>query len=370
MTNRTKDRIKTIFRHLKGKDITAGAILLANTAGEEPGFFYATGISSGVFEASYAAIFADGTGTAIVPRLEAAIAEKELPANISLESYSTAAEFEARLATALRREKNIGLNYDCLRMRTLERFKKLLPGSKLADASKAISQARLTKDENEIAYIKRACGISQQALKALLESNTLRPDASEAQVAASLDYEMAQRGGRAAFSTIVAFGANSAVPHHTPTARRLKRGDLALIDFGAAYKRYCADMTRTFVCGRPNQIQTAMHSTVLSAQKAALGKMRVGASAETIHKAALASVDATEFRGKFIHSTGHSLGLEVHDGASLSNAAFPLGAGMVFTVEPGVYIKGVGGARVEDDVLIGKTGPVMLTTADRGLMQI
>ncbi|MFH1107282.1 MAG: Xaa-Pro peptidase family protein [Candidatus Micrarchaeota archaeon] len=366
----TKQRIRRIFGKAGLAGITPDSILFANSAGEEQNFFYSTGIGGGVFEASYCAVFPDGGGTAIVPALERAIAERELPPNINLECYSDNSGFEAALKKALAGKKSIGLNFDYLKMGAYRRITGLLGPRKFADVSEAVRAARLVKEPAEISLIREACRISEEALSAVLEGRGVRKGTTETQLAARLDYEMSSRGGQPAFHTIVAFGANSAEPHHTPGNRRLKAGDIVLADFGARRKRYCSDTTRVMSCGRPGARIREMHEAVLEARRRALGAATPGGDAAAVHDAARDAIDARGFTGKFIHSTGHALGLEVHDGPGFSSHHFRLEKGMVFTVEPGIYVRGTGGIRIEDDIVIGGPKPRILTRFPREIIEI
>jgi Xaa-Pro dipeptidase len=182
-----------------------------------------------------------------------------------------------------------------------------------------------------------------------------------------------QRNGAAgpSFRTIVGSGPNSAEPHYTAGSRRLERGDLVVIDFGAQWEMYCSDITRTISIGKPSAGQRRMHETVARAQRAALAKMRTGARGKSVDAAARRLIDGTEYKGRFTHGLGHSIGLAVHDGGSLNPSSETiLRPNMVFTNEPGVYVPGTGGVRIEDDVLITSSGPRVLTTAPRDLLEL
>jgi len=141
-----------------------------------------------------------------------------------------------------------------------------------------------------------------------------------------------------------------------------------LFDFGALYKRYVSDITRTYVVGDIEEKQRRMYETVLEAQEAALDMIEAGIKGEDVHNAAAEVIDSTEFEGKFMHGLGHSIGLSVHDGSGLSPSVdITLEPGMVFTVEPGIYLPGYGGVRIEDDIVVKEEGYEMLTSADKEL---
>ena len=191
---------------------------------------------------------------------------------------------------------------------------------------------------------------------------------SETEAAAELNYRMMRSGAsHAAFNSTVAYGAKSAEPHYSPSpARRLRKGNLALFDFGATYRRYVSDITRTFICGSPSKRQTEMYDTVLKAQEAAIAAIHDGVSGAAVDEAARDIIDNSRFSGRFIHSTGHGLGISVHDPGSISSANdMTLKKDMVLTVEPGIYISRFGGVRIEDDILVTRNGCKVLTSCSK-----
>lgn len=232
-----------------------------------------------------------------------------------------------------------------------------------------VENLRMCKDPQELAAMEKAATI---AVKALAETLALvRPGLCEIEIAAELDYRMARLGSQGqAFDTIVASGPNSALPHAEPGARKLQEGDFLLIDFGARWDGYCCDITRTFALGEPSQQQLAMYDAVLAAQLAAVKVVRAGVSAADVDAAARKVLDAAEVEGEFNHSTGHGLGLEVHEGPRLyGNSEETLRAGMVVTVEPGLYLQGWGGVRIEDDVVVSEGEPRCLVGLPKDKLQ-
>jgi len=195
---------------------------------------------------------------------------------------------------------------------------------------------------------------------------------TETAAAAELNHMMMKLGATTtAFTTNASFGPGTAEPHYTPAARKLRKGQLALFDFGAQYMRYAADITRTFVCSKPNEKQVEMHQVVLEAQLAAIEAIHGGAHGKQVDAAARDIVERSAFKGKFIHGTGHGLGVSVHDpGGIRMSKDMILKPGMVMTVEPGVYISGFGGVRIEDDVLVTKNGCKVLTRAPKDLIRL
>jgi Xaa-Pro dipeptidase len=180
-------------------------------------------------------------------------------------------------------------------------------------------------------------------------------------MAAEINYLIQKEGASPAFDTIVAFGKNSSQPHYLTGNEKLEEGDIALMDFGACYKRYRSDVTRTFIYGEDEE-KKEMYDTVAKAQKIGIEMMKEGMMTVDIYKTAKEFIDKTKFKGKFIHALGHSIGLEVHDGGSIAlSSEIELKEGMIFTVEPGIYVPRAGGVRIEDDVLVKKGRAEILT---------
>jgi Xaa-Pro aminopeptidase len=229
---------------------------------------------------------------------------------------------------------------------------------------------RVVKDDCEIEALRRACAISQDALAALLPEVT--PGLTETQVAARLEYLMREHGAEApAFETIVAAGENSAVPHHAPTARALAAGDLLKIDFGARVAGYHADMTRTFVLGPAAAWQSELHALVDAAAAAGRAALAAGASVPEVDDAARSVITAAGQGEHFGHGLGHGVGLEIHEAPLIGYASTGiLAAGTPVTVEPGVYLPGRGGVRIEDTLVVRPGGAESLTTAPRDLVEL
>lgn len=220
-------------------------------------------------------------------------------------------------------------------------------------------EIRAVKDERETEFIRRACSIADGALEKMLPS--VKEGVSESELVAELEYLMTRGGADGpSFPTMVLFGAKSASPHAVPSHdAKLRTGDLILIDFGAKYEGYCSDTTRTFVFGKASSVQKARYDRVLTSQKAGVAAVRAGVRA--------AEVDAVsrgmlEGEGCFKYALGHGVGLEIHELPMLRGSSDTvLKSGMVLTVEPGLYIPGRGGIRIEDTVLVTDGGREILT---------
>jgi Xaa-Pro aminopeptidase len=245
---------------------------------------------------------------------------------------------------------------------TLEAYDVLraaVPDVHLAPVARLVELLRAVKDAEELAHIRSACRISEAALQAVLAA-PLR-GRTEREVARELDQRMADGGAAGpAFDTIVAAGPASALPHHEPDSRVLEPGDLVVIDFGARVEGYASDMTRTvFVSGPgehggPAAWQSELHAHVLAAQSAARAALVPGESSDEGNRLARKSFAAVGLEDRFVHGLGHGVGLEVHERPLLGvGPAVPLETGMVLAVEPGLYLPGRGGVRVEDLFLVG-----------------
>jgi len=362
-----RDRVKRIFRNAAdGLDL----IVFLNSVDPhiDMSFFYATGLTDGLFEGCAAWLAPDGSCKVTTSALEEEAGKKS---GLPLHVFRTRDEGDRLLVEALKGHRKIGVNASELTHAGFARLRVRAPKSaRFVDVSSAVTKARLVKDAKEIELIRRACEIASRSFQELLPS--IQAGVRESDIAAELVYRMQRNGATgAAFRTIVGSGPNGAEPHYTAGPRKLVRGDLVVIDFGAHYSMYHSDVTRTVVVGRAPDKARRMYDTVARAQEAALEKMRPGVRGKAVDAAARTLIDRTEYKGRFIHGLGHSLGLAVHDGGALNPSSdIVLKAGMVFTNEPGVYVPGYGGVRIEDDVLIGRNGPEVLSTAPRTLLEL
>ncbi len=200
----------------------------------------------------------------------------------------------------------------------------------------------------------------------------LKPGVMENEVAAEIEYQMRKLGASGpAFETIVAFGERSALPHARPTAKRLRKNELVVLDLGAILAHYCSDITRTVYVGRAPVRVKSWYKAVLEAQSAAIAAVRAGASCGDVDAAARQVLAGCKLDRHFTHSTGHGLGLEVHENPRLAGGQKArLESGFVVTVEPGVYMAGVGGIRIEDDVAVHSNNTEVLTRIPRDLIEL
>lgn len=230
---------------------------------------------------------------------------------------------------------------------------------RLKTVAGVIETVRSCKDGSEIAAIKKAAQIAAKALEKTL--GYIRAGITENELAGMLNFQIRKLGAANSFDTIVAFGPNASRPHHRPTQRKLKRRDTVLIDFGVKYEVYCCDITRCFAVGGPTILYKKVYDAVQKAQTAAIKMIKPGADITSIDAVAR-DVIRKNALPVYGHGTGHGLGLEIHELPYLkAKGKDELKAGQVITVEPGVYIPGKLGIRIEDDILVTKTGCQILT---------
>ena len=240
--------------------------------------------------------------------------------------------------------------------------------------NRVVEEARLIKDASEVATLRDAAARLGPVAQTVFASVAAGP--SEREVAGVLEAAMRQAGfERLAFDTIVASGPHSALPHYRAGDRRLAAGDLVVLDFGGVLDGYCSDLTRTVAIGSPSSEARRLYAAVQAAQQAAIAAVRPGVETSAVDAAARNVLQEHGLGDAFGHGTGHGLGLDIHEEPRITwprpdVPAVPLQAGMVFTVEPGAYVPGFGGVRIEDDVLVTETGCEVLTSVPRELLTL
>lgn len=269
----------------------------------------------------------------------------------------------------------LGIEEDNITLGTWDKLQKAL-GQDLADRtervflSQKLAELRYVKTSDEISCIEEAEAIGDRAFAKLLPH--LRAGMTEKQVAAHLEYLMKEEGAEGfSFETIAASGFHSAMPHAVPTDKPLELGDFLTMDFGCLYKGYCSDMTRTVVIGRAGERQRGVYQTVLDAQQAALEGIRPGMTGKEVDALARDVIKERGYGEYFGHSLGHSVGLEIHESPCFSEKEKTvIRPGMVITVEPGIYIEGFGGVRIEDVVIVTEQGCRDITHSEKKLIEI
>jgi Xaa-Pro aminopeptidase len=233
-----------------------------------------------------------------------------------------------------------------------------------------VEALREIKSPAELQAIRDAAKLGSEVMAEAI--SLIRPGVSELDLAAEIDYKMRRKGASGpSFETLVASGPRSALIHGTPTEKRLQKKELVVLDLGVILRHYCSDLTRTVFIGRaPSEIKR-WYKAVEQAQQAALETVRAGVEAGQVDRAARLVLDRSRLGAYFLHSTGHGLGIEVHEPPRLGKRQKQkIRAGSVITIEPGIYIEGAGGIRIEDDVAVHATSVEVLTSAPRGLLEL
>jgi Xaa-Pro dipeptidase len=341
-----------------------------------PSLVYLTGLHFHLMERPVVAVFIPHNPvTFILPELEAAKIEA-LPFASQVFPYGEDPAIwpsvfrQAGTATALN-GRRIGVEPGRLRVLELRLLEGALEQAEFVSAEESLAELRMRKDTHELEQMRKAVKIAQDALLDTLEG--IRPGQSERSVAAELTLQILRHGSDSElpFNPIVSSGPNSANPHASPSNRLLTPGDLLVIDWGASVHGYFSDLTRTFMIGQADPELEKIAQIVERANEAGRQAARPGATAESVDQAARAVIETAGFGEYFIHRTGHGLGMEAHEPPYI-RAGNPLilQPGMTFTIEPGIYLPGRGGVRIEDDVVIRAEGCESLSDLPRGLLKI
>jgi Xaa-Pro aminopeptidase len=264
----------------------------------------------------------------------------------------------------------VGYESQVMTTQRASRLGRDLPRVQWVATEELVETARAVKDDDEVAAIREAAALAHSALTELLA--TIRVGEREIDVAARLEAALRVRGSEwHPFQTIVASGPRSALPHAHTTDRVLQRGDLLLIDFGAQLRGYCCDISRTVVMGQPDERQRNIHALVEEAQLRARSHIRAGMTGREADALARDLIASRGYGEAFGHSLGHGLGLEIHEAPRLAmTSEAPLPVGAVVTIEPGIYLPGWGGVRLEDDVWLSPDGAVLLTDGRTELLAL
>ncbi len=346
-TEPIKRRIRAIGRELRSKAI--GCLVVTKPANVT----YTTGFLG---EDSWAVI-TKGRVYLVTDSRYTEQAQKECPACKIIERTDSLAKSVVKIAG---KRKSVG-TVAIEKSTSVAQYEQLKKALKVRPKTVAviIEGIRSDKDSGEIAAIKTAASIATQALAQTLPY--IQPGVTESELAGMLDFQIRKLGAKNSFETIVAFGPNASRPHHQPSKRKLKKKDTILIDFGAKYNGYCSDITRCFCLGGPTSFYKKVYDVVEQAQAAAIKKIKAGVEITELDAV------AREVIGKsglpvYGHGSGHGIGLEIHENPFLKqDGKGKLQAGQILTIEPGVYIPGKLGVRIEDDCLVTETGCRILT---------
>jgi len=274
---------------------------------------------------------------------------------------------QAREFMQARKLEKVGFESGYVTVDDHRRYAEKLP-CELVPAQALLNGLRASKDEGELAVMRRAQEITDAAFQAIL--NYIRPGLTEREIAARLVYELLSRGGeRTSFDPIVAAGPNGSIPHAVPGDRAVEAGSFITMDFGCVVEGYCSDMTRTVALGRPTEEMEAVYELVLAAQRAGIAAARAGVPGKDVDAAARQVLSGGGYGEYFTHSFGHSLGVEIHETPSASSGETkPLPAGAVISAEPGVYLPGKFGVRIEDVLILREDGCEDITRSPKNLI--
>jgi Xaa-Pro aminopeptidase len=275
---------------------------------------------------------------------------------------------EVLAAVGRRRVRKLGFERSRIGFEAWETLRSEMPlRASLEPLAGAVERLRMVKSPEELARIRLSVQTNGQAFQQA--ARRARPGMRETELAAEIEYRMRRLGAeKPAFETIVASGARTALPHASPTGAVFRARDAVLVDMGAMRDGYASDMTRMLYLGTPSAKMRRVYGAVLEAQMAALAVVRAGVTAGAVDRAARRVLERYGLGRAFTHSTGHGLGLEIHESPRLGKREkAPLEAGMVVTVEPGAYLEGFGGVRIEDTVVVTATGCEILTTTGKEL---
>ena len=272
---------------------------------------------------------------------------------------------------ATRKRLCVGFEASSLNVAEWGRLKKAAgAGIKWKPTTDLIERIREVKTPEELDMMRRSAKLASEVISAA--PDFVRPGLTELEVAAEIDYRLRRKGASGpSFDTIVASGPRSALPHARPTEKRLQENELVVLDLGAILRHYCSDLTRTVFLGRaPGRIRR-WYKAVQQAQEAAHDALRDGVTAGSVDRAARRLLDRHGLGSYFVHGTGHGLGIEIHERPRVGRSQKQeIRAGNVVTLEPGIYVQGVGGIRLEDEVAVHAQGTEVLTSAPRGLLEL
>ena len=361
----SNSRLKSISNTLKESGFDALAL------NPSPSLLYATGLHFHLMERPVVALFAaDGRIALVLPELEMAKLS-----NLSYEVEAFAFNEDPATWTDVFRKavnflgldgKKIGVEPLAMRIIEYRYLQAAAPQATFPDATEAIASLRIRKDENEIASMRRAAEIAENALEATLPM--IKVGVSEKEISSELVMQLLKHGSESPFpfQPIVSGGPNSANPHASPSERKLQEGDLLVIDWGANCNDYVSDITRTFAIGEIDAEYRKIHEIVQQANAAGRAAAKPGLPASVVDDAARKVIDDAGYGEYFRHRTGHGIGMEGHEAPYMrSGNERILEVGMAFTVEPGIYLLGRNGVRVEDDMVITKDGAESLSTLPR-----
>ena len=331
----------------------------------EPGERYAVGFQG----EGYVLVTQKGSQYSTDGRYIEAAQKQVTGAEVVLTSRERSHLALARDFLAARGLKRVGFESAAVSVAQHRRWQESFPkGCELIPAQELLDGLRTSKDREELSAMVQAQKITDAAFGEIL--NYIRPGLTEQEVAARLVYELLRRGARkVSFDPIVAAGANGSMPHAVPGETVIQKGMFVTMDFGCVYDGYCSDMTRTVAVGQPTQEMERVYETVLAAQKAGIAAARAGMPGRELDTAARKVIEEAGYGDYFTHSFGHSLGLEIHESPNASpSETRPLPVGTVISAEPGIYLPGRFGVRIEDVLVLEEGGCRDITQSPKNLI--
>ncbi len=302
----------------------------------------------------------------LVPRLEAARVLEPTTEVVKVLPWSETDDPYEKAASALRGARRIGVGDQMWSAHLIELLRKL-PDAEYRKASDAISPVRCRKEPEELELLERAARAADAVASGL--SDIVSLGMTEREAAQAISSALLESGCDDVEFVIVASGPNSASPHHEPSDRRISRGDVVVCDFGGPVSGYHSDITRTMVFGNPPEGFDRVYAVVLEAQRSGVEAASSGTAAATVDRAARAVIEKAGYGDRFIHRTGHGIGLDIHEAPYIAeNAVDVLEEGMCFSIEPGIYLEGVWGIRIEDIVVAGKNEGIRLNRSSRDVI--
>lgn len=354
-----KNRIKTFGEWLDKEQID-GAIITSPDH-----VFYFTGFYSDPHERLMAIIlFPKEEPFLILPQMETESARKagysySIVGYLDTENPWDALEREMKKRA--RKVERMAIEKSHMNVERYEEIQNRFPGVSIVGAEKKLQEMRVIKDEEELRRMEKAGELADYAIEVGVQA--IREGITELELVAIVEYELKKKGvEKMSFDTTILFGDNAANPHGSPGTRKLQRGEFVLFDLGVVYEGYCSDITRTVAFGEAMEKHVKVYNTVLKAQEAALEASRPGITCQELDQIARQIITEAGYGQYFTHRLGHGLGISIHEYPSVTGTnPLPLKKGMVFTIEPGIYIPGEIGVRIEDDVYITETGAKTLT---------
>ncbi|AAT75738.1 Xaa-Pro-dipeptidase [Mesoplasma florum L1] len=300
--------------------------------------------------------------------ITAARNSNNIPKDIEIREFSNNLFVQMKEILKEHNVKKLGFESDWVHYAEFEKYASIFTEQTLVPIN--CSEIRIVKDEWEIEQLQKACDITNEVFEAILEY--VKPGMTEKELQRFVDNEFLVKGAeKISFDTIIASGVNGSMPHAVPTDKKIEIGDLVTIDMGCYYNGYCSDQTRTIAIGEIDAKLEDIYNAVYEAQSLGISLVSEGVNAGEIHKQVYDFIEKRGYGGYFTHGLGHGYGVEIHEEPYASAAGNTiLKENMTLTIEPGIYIPGLGGVRIEDDILVLKDGYRMLTSATRELVKL